>query len=178
MSPPFPAAVLAAARDAAKAHLRLSGTSEDAVLERHAAAALTLAEAFTGLALIVRPWTSHVAASGEWRPIDVAPVRAITAVEGVTANGGTMPLGVGDHGVDIDAAGEARVRVARAPDLRHGRVTVEAGLVVDWAALPPPIAHGVIILTAHLFEARHGDRAPPAAVSALWRPWRRLRVAA
>lgn len=178
MSPPFPADVLAAARDAAKAHLRLSGDLEDDVLTRHAAAALTLAEAFTGLAMIVRPWTVHVAASGEWRPVDVAPVRAITAVEGLTANGATVPLSVDHYGFDIDAAAEGRVRVARAPDILQARVTVEAGLAEAWADLPAPIAQGVVILTAHLFEARHADAVPPAAVSALWRPWRRMRLAA
>lgn len=178
MSPVFPSPVLAAARDAAKAHLRLNGTSEDALLTQHAAAALTLAEAFTGLALIVRPWVVQVAASGAWQLIDVTPVRAILSVEGIDADGVALPLNVGDYGVDIAAGGEGRVQVLRAPGLRHARVSVEAGLATDWADLPASIVQGVVILTAHLFEARHADAVPPAAVGALWRPWRRMRLAA
>lgn len=47
----------------------------------------------------------------------------------------------------------------------------------DWSALPEALRHGVIRLAAHLY--RDGDgaaAAPPAAVAALWRPWRRMRL--
>ncbi|WP_375402055.1 head-tail connector protein [uncultured Sphingomonas sp.] len=49
-------------------------------------------------------------------------------------------------------------------------------LATDWDGLPAGIAHGVVMLTAHLFEARGRDAAPPAAVAALWRPHRRMRL--
>ena len=48
-----------------------------------------------------------------------------------------------------------------------------------WMALTViPWATGVVLLTAHLFDHRGGESAPPAAVTALWRPWRRMRLAA
>jgi hypothetical protein len=46
----------------------------------------------------------------------------------------------------------------------------------SWDALPPPVAQGVVLLIAHLFADRDGTAAPPAAVAALWRPWRRMRL--
>jgi len=52
-SPPFPAAAIAAAREAAKAHLRIAGASEDALIDGLAATALALAERFTGTVLIL-----------------------------------------------------------------------------------------------------------------------------
>ncbi|QDX27374.1 phage gp6-like head-tail connector protein [Sphingomonas suaedae] len=64
----------------------------------------------------------------------------------------------------MTAAGEARVAVS-----------YEAGLADNWAGLPPPVAQGVVLLAAHLFEARGAQ--PPAVVTALWRPWRRMRLA-
>ncbi|MEG3163785.1 head-tail connector protein [Sphingomonas sp. PB2P19] len=46
----------------------------------------------------------------------------------------------------------------------------------SWAAVPAPIAQGVAMLVAYLFEARSDDGAPPAAVAALWRPYRQVRL--
>lgn len=100
-----------------------------------------------------------MAAASEWRPLPVAPVRAITAVAPVTA-------------IDIDEAGTGWVRMAAA-----GPVRFVAGLAVDWPAVPPPVAQGIVLLVAHLFDARTASAAPPAAVGALWRPWRRMRLA-
>ena len=59
-----------------------------------------------------------------------------------------------------------------------GRVAVSftAGLAADWGALPPPLAQGVAMLIAHLFNDRDGGRAPPAAVAALLRPYRAMRL--
>jgi len=46
----------------------------------------------------------------------------------------------------------------------------------DWDAVPAPVRHGVAMLIQHLAEDRPGD-VPPAAVAALWRPYRRVRLA-
>lgn len=44
----------------------------------------------------------------------------------------------------------------------------------DWDAVPAPLAHGLVLLAVHLWENRQADAVPPAAVSALWRPYRRV----
>ena len=66
----------------------------------------------------------------------------------------------------LEAGGAAQVAVA-----------YTAGLAAGWDELPPGITQGVAMLAAHLFEQREDGRAPPAAVAALWRPWRRMRLA-
>ncbi|MBB4619344.1 head-tail connector protein [Sphingomonas abaci] len=48
------------------------------------------------------------------------------------------------------------------------------GLAESWSDLPPPIAHGLVLMAVHLFENRHAEIGVPIAVAALWRPWRRL----
>lgn len=55
---------------------------------------------------------------------------------------------------------------------------VGAALPGDWAAVPPALNEGIIRFAAHLYRERDaaGDAAPPAAVAALWRPWRELRL--
>jgi hypothetical protein len=42
-----------------------------------------------------------------------------------------------------------------------------------------PLRQGVVRLAAHLYAERDGPElgGPPAAVTALWRPWRRMRLA-
>jgi hypothetical protein len=48
----------------------------------------------------------------------------------------------------------------------------------DENGVPEPIRQGVLRLVAHMFTDRDGDGGePPAAVTALWRPYRRLRLA-
>ena len=177
-TPPFPPAAIAAARDAAKAHLRFSGPDEDAALGEFAATALSLAEAFTGVALIVREWRQIVASSPRWQSLSIAPVQAIEMVETIGLDGASEPLPVASYAIDIDAHAQGRIRLDGAGGARRARVHFLAGMADDWAALPAPIRQGVTILTAHLFEARQAEAAPPAAVAALWRPWRRARIAA
>ncbi|MEP9359319.1 head-tail connector protein [Sphingomonas sp. KR3-1] len=157
--PPFPGAAIEAAREAVKAHLRIAGDGEDALIEGLAASALALAERFTGSALIARDFVETVESKGRWTALTAAPVQSIDA-------------GI-DVVIDIDAQGMGWVRA-------RGRVTVDyrAGAAAGWGELPPPIATGVVLLVAHLFDHREAGAAPPAAVSALWRPWRRTRLAA
>jgi uncharacterized phiE125 gp8 family phage protein len=175
-APPLPAAVLEAARDAAKAQLRSMTDAEDGLIERLAATALSVAEAFTGRIWIAREdWRDTLPAVPMWQMLGAAPVTAITSVEGVPAEGAAFALAADAYAIDIDAEGCGWVRVRSAGAAGRIRVTYRAGLVEDWDVLPPTIALGTALLTAHLFEGR-GDDTPPAAVSALWGPWRRLRL--
>ncbi|HEY9554520.1 hypothetical protein [Allosphingosinicella sp.] len=99
--------------------------------------------------------------------------------------GGRAGCGRGDHAlaaetyaIDIDANGDSWVRVTQPLDAARVRVSYQAGLAADWVALPEALRQGVARLVAHLFT--HHDAAdgggPPAAVTALWRPWRRMRL--
>lgn len=155
---PFPAAAIAGVCAAARAQLRITGNAEDAVIERLATTALALAEAYTGCVLIARPHEAMMAAAGEWRALPAVPVSAITAVAPVLA-------------IDIDGDGTGWVRMTAAAPVRF-----VAGLAAEWSGVPPPVAQGIVLLVAHLFDARTADAAPPAAVGALWRPWRRMRL--
>lgn len=175
-APPFPAAALAAARDAAKAYLRIAGDGEDDALSTHVAAALSLCEAFTGVSLIVREWREVLPADRSWRRLKVAPVSAIGAVVALEADGTDLALSADRYAIDLDAVGQGWVRVTSPGAARLVRVEFRAGLGADWASLPAPIAQGVVLLAVHLFEARALGGAPPAAVAALWRPWRRVRL--
>jgi len=176
-APPFPAAAIAAARDAVKAHLRIEGAHEDAAIERVVATALALGEAFTGTAWIARDWQAAMPATRGWQLLATAPVTAITQVEGLPAGGPASALPADGYAIDIDANGQGWVRVTAAEAMGgRVRVTFAAGAAAGWGDLPPPIAQGAVLLAAHCLEARIEGAAPPAVVAALWRPWRRMRL--
>lgn len=166
----LPAGVIADAVAAAKAYLRLEGGAEDAVLARLAGAAIGLVEQFCGEALIARGFEDAVAASSDWQRLPACPVIAIDAVTGA----GGVVLPVGSYAIDIDADGVGWVRAAAA--IGVVRVAYRAGAAADWDAVPGPVAQGVTMLVGHLFANDADDRAPPAAVAALWRPHRRMRI--
>ena len=58
------------------------------------------------------------------------------------------------------------------------RVSYRAGMAADPNGVPEALRHGIVRLAAHIIcdAAGPGDAGPPAAVTALWRPWRRLRL--
>lgn len=160
----------------AKAYLRVDGTAEDALVGTLIESALALCEGFVGQVPIVRTATLTVPATAEWRRLPLAPVRAVTLVEGLSPTGVASALPVNGYAVDINGWGEAWVRATASGPPRL-RVTAEVGLAADWAGLPAGLRQGMVRLVAHLFARRDGDEAgPPAAVAALWRPWRRTRL--
>ena len=152
---PMPPAAVTAAAGAVRALLRLEDGNEAALVDRVAGVALGLAESFCGQLLIERMVEDRVAGSVAWRPLSATPVRAI--------------LSGGEGAIDRDGRGWVRTR-------EELTVRDRAGLAADWAGLPPEIAHGAAIMGAHLFDNRDAAAVPPAAVAALWRPWRRMRL--
>jgi uncharacterized phiE125 gp8 family phage protein len=157
----------------AKAYLRVENDAEDAQIEAMIAAAREACEGFVGGPLVRRELTATVAGGGSWQRLAAAPVWSIGAVEAVDAAGVATPLAAERYAIDIDARGEGWVR---APAATRVRVSYQAGLAAGPEGVPQSIAQGVIRLAAHLYTVRDTAQAPPAAVTALWRPWRRLRI--
>jgi uncharacterized phiE125 gp8 family phage protein len=107
-------------------------------------------------------------------------VQAVTGVEGLSAGGTRITLAADAYAIELEADGGAMVRIVRRDTAERIVVRFTAGLAADWTELPDALRHGVLRLAAHHYRQRDADSAramPPAAVAALWRPWRRLRVA-
>ncbi|BBD96818.1 hypothetical protein SAMIE_1003190 [Sphingobium amiense] len=164
-----------------KTYLRIAGDGEDAVLNGLLRGAGALCERFTGQWLIVRQTRETLfgpRAAGAWQRLTARPVVAIESVGTVGADGAVTPLPVDAYAVDIDGNGEGWVRIARGGFSGTMAVTYRAGLASDADAVPEALRQGVVRLAAEHYLARGGDSAtPPAVVSALWRPWRRMRLA-
>jgi uncharacterized phiE125 gp8 family phage protein len=156
-----------------KAYLRLERDDDDALLAGLIRTAMALCEAFTGQWLIVRDGEQRLASAGHWQRITALPVVAIT---GVTIAGVALPGTAFESDIDVAGTGWVRLRdpVAGAAAV----VGFRAGLGADWNGVPEPLRQGLVRLVTHLFTHRDAADAgpPPAAVAALWRPWRRLRL--
>lgn len=179
----------------AKAYARIDGSADDAVLAGMIAAACGVCEAFVGQLLIARAVSERVPARGAWTRLARTPVRSVEMVVEVAADGREAALPAEAYAIDIDVDGDGWVRAvggggrtyrAVAHEGFSGeilgrarlRVSYRAGIAGDWAGVPDPLRQGVLRLVAHLYARRdaEGSDAPPAAVAALWRPYRRMRL--
>lgn len=175
---PGMAAALAAGLGDAKSYARVESDADDDAIAALIGAAAGVAEGFLSQAIIVRTFAETIAARSEWRRLSRTPVKAITSVQGLDAEGEAFDLPVDGYGIDIDADGDGWVRVSNPAGAERLLVTYEAGIAPGWAGLPDMIRQGIIRLVAHLYTHRDArdDGGPPIAVAALWRPWRRLRL--
>lgn len=160
-----------------KADARIATSEEDALLAGLARAAAALCERFTGTLLLERAVSETIPAATAWTRLGAAPVRTIVGVAAVGPHGDDLLLSPDSYAVDIDAAGEGWVRLSAARNERVLRVSYVAGLAGDANGIPEPLRLGIARLALHLHARRDmPPEAPPAAVTALWRPWRRLRL--
>ncbi|MFT4027417.1 MAG: hypothetical protein QM676_11540 [Novosphingobium sp.] len=174
--PVLPSAALAELKD----WLGISTAMDDAPLTALLRAALALCEDFTARLPLAATCEEVLCVSGGWQRLRTRPVQAITLVEGIPAEGPRFALASDAYALDLDADGGGLVRVLRPGAAGRVAVRFVAGIAADWASLPETLRHGVIRLAAHQHRARESDAAgplPPAAVAALWRPWRRMRLA-
>jgi len=186
-------AIPAGALAEAKAYLRIETTGEDAGIAGLLAAACGVCEAFVGQMLVARGVGESVAASGAWTRLGRTPVRAVMSVAMSQGGAVGVALAPAAYAVDIDGNGDGWVRYGSGGGVGGGagsvfaapaggaRLQVEyrAGIATDWAGVPEPLRQGVLRLTAYLYAQRGeagapGQGDPPAAVAALWRPYRRM----
>lgn len=171
-------AVPAVTLSEAQAFVRIETGEEEALLAGLIRTASNLCEAFVGQVVLARNFTADMAASGRWQRIGVGPVQAISGVEAVALDGTAEALLSDSYAIDIDARGDGWVRLYLPGELKRIRVSGTAGMASDRNAVPEAIRQGVLRLVAHLFSARDAEGGePPAAVTALWRPYRRMRMA-
>jgi len=162
----------------AQAYVRIETGEEEALVAGLIRTASALCEAFINQVVIARPFQCELPASGCWERLPVTPVRAISDVSGLDSSGAATALPSGGFMVDMDFNGDGWVRTPPAGGISRVQVSGTAGIASDENGVPEPIRQGVLRLVSHLFTARDGEGGEvPAAVTALWRPYRRMRLA-
>ncbi len=157
--------------------LRIETASDDAAIGALLRSAIGMAEDFCAQQMFARSGTERLALSCEWTRLRACPVSAISAVRAIAADGTATALAVGAYALDITGDGDGWVRVSQSRAETRLEVDIMAGVAADWPSLPDSLRQGIVRLAAHLFTERENSDAPPAIVTALWRPWRRMRLA-
>lgn len=173
-----PVIVPADAVDEAKTYVRVETDDEDALIASLIAVAIQHGEGFTARQFIARGVTERMPVSTAWQRLGVTPVVSITGVNAIADDGTPTALDVSAYALDVDRNGDGWVRVTSPTTAKRIDVTYGAGIAPDWGSLPDALRHGALRLAAHLHAVRDSpdDAGPPAAVAALWRPWRRMRL--
>jgi uncharacterized phiE125 gp8 family phage protein len=162
----------------AQAYVRIETGEEEAVLAGLIRTASALCETFLNQVVVAREFAVELPATGAWERLAVTPVRSIGSIDALDSVGVVSPLPASSFSVDIDSAGDGWIRVHDPLGATRVRVRGTAGIASQANDVPEPIRQGVIRLVAHLFTSRDGGGGdPPAAVTALWRPFRRMRLA-
>jgi uncharacterized phiE125 gp8 family phage protein len=171
-------AVDAFALDEVKTYLRIDGESEDSALAALIATAVEQCEAHVGVAILQRAMSEVLVPTAAWQLLLPAPVRLISSVAGLAIGGATTVLSPSAYEIDIDADGRGRVRFLAPVSEKRVVVSVEAGVAANWAALSESLRHGIVRLVSHyhVYRDRADELGPPAAVAALWRGSRRVRL--
>jgi uncharacterized phiE125 gp8 family phage protein len=162
-----------------KGWLGITTPASDAALEALLRAGLELCEGFTGQMPILAECEEMLPAIPGWQPLATRPVQAITALEAVAADGARAALSASAYAVDLDADGTGRVMILNGGGVSRIAVRVSAGLAADWLTLPDALRQGVVRYAAFAWNERESAvpaAALPAAVAALWQPWRRMRL--
>jgi uncharacterized phiE125 gp8 family phage protein len=173
-------AVLASAEAvaAAKDYLRIDGTGEDALISGLVSTAVESCEGFVGRVLIAREMSETVCPSAAWQKLTAGPVVSVTSVTALAVNGIESAVPAVGYELDIDANGDARVRFLALPTTTRAMIRYQAGSGAGWADIPGSLRQGIVRLVAHwhVYRDREETPVPPAAVAALWRPERRMRL--
>lgn len=162
-----------------KNFVRIDHDLDDAAIDGFVRSAAALCEDFVGQMLIARSVIDTFAVHTDWQKLKHIPVRMISAVELLSVDGTSSALPAAAYSIDIDSDGHGWVRTDKVGEPTRIRVIYTAGIGAHWNDLPQTLQQGIIRLAGYLYSNRDGVDmgGPPSAVTALWRPHRRLRLA-
>jgi uncharacterized phiE125 gp8 family phage protein len=174
----------------AKAHLRITHTLEDALIQSLIITSRLHIEAALGLALITQGWSVFLDRwpRGHRIALPIRPVLAIGQVR-IWAPDGTSSIVAPDkylldgHGIPARLVWQSAEPPSDAIRAANGiEIALTAGFGAAPADVPATIRHALLLLVAHWYENREpveigaAGNAIPAMVSELLAPYRRRRV--
>jgi uncharacterized phiE125 gp8 family phage protein len=156
----------------AKAHLRVSHPSDDALIATYLMAARAAAENYTRRALAVQTFDQtfdyDYPCSHDGRPRLVllrSPLVSVTSVSYVDTAGATQTLNPSQYLVDAIGI-EGRIEPAYGvtwPEVRDQMAAVTVRFVAGYAQIPEPVRAAILLTLGHLYEHREDVVIGPSA---------------
>ncbi len=177
-----PADVGAAALAELKTWLGISRPNEDDLLVGLLQASLDMCEAFTGQAPMAQLVEERVPVQAGRYGLASMPITSLEAVEIIDQDGSRSALQSDHFNFELQAFGRAAFSISNNVDGQAIALQLRVGNAPGWDAVPAAIKQGLIRLSAHNYRDRDRagntkkDLAPPSSVTALWRPWRAMRL--
>jgi uncharacterized phiE125 gp8 family phage protein len=158
--------------------LGISRPNDDDTLSQLLDASLTICEAFTGKAPLRQTVEEIIPLAGSWQELVSRPVRELTGAALVAADGSREAFAAPSDALVWQIGPSACVRQLRPLEGEALALQLVVGIGADWNSLPAPLRQGIIRLAAHHYRDRESKSGavPPASVTALWRPWREVRL--
>jgi len=162
----------------AKAYLRVDHDVDDALIAALIRSATDICEHFIGRVLLSSGWQERFDAAGTTYRLGREPVRAVSAVAWRDQSGVSTPIAADAHTITITEDGQGSVVLAALPfEATAIDISFTAGEASDPNGLPEAVRQGLLRLVCHEYDYRDSSSSPPVAVAALWRPFRRMRLA-
>lgn len=185
-----PPAVEPVSLSEAKAHLRVDGTDEDALITALILAARRHVETWLARALITQSWRLVLDAWPDLSTVDLplSPLQSVEAVETYDADDVATPLAASAYFVDTLSDPPRLVRISADAWPTPGRpangveIRFTAGYGAAASNVPQPLRQALHLLIAHWFERREPVPADgmgtsvPFSVASLLAPYRRVRL--
>lgn len=161
-----------------KAFVRIDHDLDDLAIADLLKSAAGLCENFIGQISVLRELRDILPAKTQWQKLKRLPVSAIGLVEVLGVDGTATTLNAENYAIDVDSDSLGWIRLHNSEDISRIRVTYNAGLSTDWTTLPSSLRQGIVRLAGYFYANRDSVDAgdPPSAVTALWRPYRRMRL--
>jgi len=173
----------------AKDHMRVDGTSEDALISSLILTSRLHIEAALGLALVTQSWKLLLDnwPKGQQVRIPLRPLQSVTEIRIYDAAGASALVGTDRYVVDaVSNPGRIVAEGGGLPQPGRAANGIEIAFVAGYggnaAEVPAPIRQALLLLIAHWYEHRDPveigtpDVAIPAAVSRLLKPYRQARI--
>jgi uncharacterized phiE125 gp8 family phage protein len=160
-----------------KAHLKIDGAEEDALLSGLILAARRTLEAKFGLALIAQTWRLALDAAPA-API-VLSLSPILSVDSLGAVRGGIVEALPPSAYEAIAGPVGRVLIKAPATTDRALAGVVIVFTAGWAnaeAVPEELKLAIKILAAHYYETREGEAEEPPNVAPLVAPYRQVRL--
>ena len=161
-----------------KQWLAITTDGEDDLLVDLLAASHALCERFTGLVAFKCEVRETFAADSLAFRLSAGPVWGFLDAAAVTTVLDRRLLDASDYRFDREGADGGRVTLVASLEEPQVELRYYAGYSDDWSRIADGLRQGIIRFAAHQYRERDSAAAdgPPAAVAALWRPYRRMRL--